>query len=603
MKCIQIGIAGSSSAKRQCWQSVVRKAGLVYFSAFAVLLFVSASAALGSSIWPDTAAPATPDSGPDQAVEVGVKVRSDVAGTITGVRFYKSAGNTGTHTGHLWTNTGAALASATFTGESASGWQQVNFSTPVSIAANTIYVVSYHTSVGHYADDQNYFAIQGVDNAPLHALANTTSVDGVYAYGSSSTFPVSGWRSSNYWVDLVFSAAGSGATLSTSPTSLNFGSVNVGATSAPRTVTMSNTGTGIVTISQATVTGTGFSISSLSLPLTLASGASTSLTTKFSPSAGGSATGTISVLSNASNSPATITLSGTGVMPQLTATPTSVSFGSINVGGTSAPQTVILTNGGAANVTISQATVTGAGFSISGLSVPFTLAAGQSRGFSAIFAPTKAGAVSGSILVVSNASNSSESVALSGTGNGAQLTATPTSTNFANVLVGNSSTLPITLQNTGTSSLTISQANVVGAGFSITGLAVPLALSSGQNTSFSVNFAPKTTGSVKGNISLVSNALNSPTAESLSGTGVKTHSATLSWTASTSTNVSGYNIYRATVSGGPYTELNSSLVTGTSYIDSTPQAGQTYYYVATSVDNNDDESVYSNELKVVVPTP
>jgi hypothetical protein len=99
------------------------------------------------------------------------------------------------------------LATATFTGETASGWQQVNLSPAVAIAANTVYVVSYHCTVGHYADDENFFATGGVDNPPLHALQNGVSgVNGVYAYGSG-TFPNQGFNSSNYWVDVVFNAA------------------------------------------------------------------------------------------------------------------------------------------------------------------------------------------------------------------------------------------------------------------------------------------------------------------------------------------------------------------------------------------------------------
>jgi hypothetical protein len=80
----------------------------------------------------------------------------------------------------------------------------VNFASPVAITANTVYVASYHTNVGHYSDDQNYFAANGVDNPPLHALANGVSIDGVFRYGSTSSFPSSGWNSSNYWVDVVF---------------------------------------------------------------------------------------------------------------------------------------------------------------------------------------------------------------------------------------------------------------------------------------------------------------------------------------------------------------------------------------------------------------
>ena len=164
-----------------------------------------------TSIWPSTTIPAVVDSGPDSAVELGVKFKSDVSGKITGIRFYKSSNNTGTHVGNLWScgnsscSTGTNLASATFSGETASGWQQMSFSNPVAITAGTVYVASYHTNVGHYSDGLNYFATAGVDNPPLHALTNGVSGgNGVYAYGSTSAFPANTCNSSNYWVDVVF---------------------------------------------------------------------------------------------------------------------------------------------------------------------------------------------------------------------------------------------------------------------------------------------------------------------------------------------------------------------------------------------------------------
>jgi Domain of unknown function (DUF4082)/Bacterial Ig-like domain/Bacterial Ig-like domain (group 2)/Putative Ig domain len=159
------------------------------------------------TIWPVAAVPTRPDDGPDSAVELGVKFRADSNGRISGIRFYKSAANTGTHVGNLWSSTGQLLASAIFTGETASGWQQVSFVTPVSITANTVYVASYHTNGGHYADDQNFFTAAGVDNPPVHALqAGISGFNGAYAYGASSIFPSQGFNSSNYWVDVVFSS-------------------------------------------------------------------------------------------------------------------------------------------------------------------------------------------------------------------------------------------------------------------------------------------------------------------------------------------------------------------------------------------------------------
>jgi len=157
---------------------------------------------------PDTifggATPATVNSGDAHSVELGVKFSSEVAGEVTGVRFYKSTANTGTHIGSLWSASGTLLASATFTNETASGWQQVNFSTPVPIAANTTYVAAYLAPKGDYSDTASAFATAGVSSPPLSALANSVSANGVFTYSSTSTFPTNSFKATNYWVDVDF---------------------------------------------------------------------------------------------------------------------------------------------------------------------------------------------------------------------------------------------------------------------------------------------------------------------------------------------------------------------------------------------------------------
>lgn len=181
----------------------------------------------------------------------------------------------------------------------------------------------------------------------------------------------------------------------------------------------------------------------------------------------------------------------------------------------------------------------------------------------------------------------------------------PTALSFGNVAVGTSVGQTLTMSISGTGSTTISQATTTGAGFSLSGLTLPLSLAAGQSANFKVTFAPAVTGTVSGKLSLVSNALDSPVNIPLSGAGVTSvsHSVTLTWTASTSSNVAGYNVYRGTVSGGPYSKLNSALVAGTSYTDTDVVAGSTYYYVATSVDTSKNESGYSNQAQATVPSP
>jgi hypothetical protein len=388
-------------------------------------------------------------------------------------------------------------------------------------------------------------------------------------------------------------------TLTLNPTSINFGSVIVGNTTS-QTVTMNNTGTASLTISSAPVSGAGFSITGLTLPLTLGIGALSSFTVQFAPGSAGAVSGSVSLTSDASNSPTNLALSGTGVAQTLTVSmsPSTINFGDVTVGSTS-DQTVTVANTGNSNVSVSAANVTGTGFSVVGF-VAGTLTPGQTMMFTARFAPSASGAVAGSITLTSTATNN-PTVTLAGTGAApppGQLTINPNGIDFGSVVVGSNATNTITLTNIGSSPVTISQANVTGATFTVSDLSLPLTLNAGQITTFTVKFTPTGTGSFTGSVSIVSDASNSPTVLSLTGTG--TIGVTLLWDASTST-VVGYSVYRAATAGGPYVKLNASIIPGTTYIDSSAQGGHTYFYVATAVDADGIESIFSNELNVILP--
>jgi hypothetical protein len=154
-----------------------------------------------------TAAPTVPDSGDASAIEVGMKFTASVNATVTGVRFYKSAANTGTHTGSLWTSAGLRLATGTFTGETATGWQTLTFPTPIGIRSNTTYVVSYTAPQGHYSVDAGYFNNRTAGVVPVTAPSSQTGGgNGVFRYGAG--FPDSSYNSGNYWVDVVVTTAG-----------------------------------------------------------------------------------------------------------------------------------------------------------------------------------------------------------------------------------------------------------------------------------------------------------------------------------------------------------------------------------------------------------
>jgi len=288
---------------------------------------------------------------------------------------------------------------------------------------------------------------------------------------------------------------------------------------------------------------------------------------------------------------------------RLAANPMSVSFGNIQVGNSLA-QYETLTNSGSSTVTISQATVTGAGFGLSNLRLPLSLNKRQSVTFSILFTPRVGGNTSGRIAIVSNASNPDLSVALSGNGISAgQITSSATALNFGSVTVGMSKTLTATLTATGSSAV-LSSATSNSPEFILGGISLPNTIAVGQSVSLTLTFTPRASGTASGIISLVSNAANTPTIETLtgSGTAAPTHSVSLSWSSSPSA-VVGYNLYRGARSGGPYTRINPVLNAATSYTDNSVQAGTTYYYVSAAVDGSGIESIYSNQQQVVIPSP
>jgi VCBS repeat-containing protein len=165
-----------------------------------------------SNLWKPTTVPPLSDTGDSTPLELGVKFKSDSAGFITGIRYYKSVANNGTHVGHLWTSSGTQLAEVTFVNETQSGWQEALFNSPVPITADTTYIASYHTNVGHYAATNDYFTSASVDSPPLHAPTSLIAAgNGVFAVGESA-FPTQTFRDTNYWVDFAFSTTSSDTT-------------------------------------------------------------------------------------------------------------------------------------------------------------------------------------------------------------------------------------------------------------------------------------------------------------------------------------------------------------------------------------------------------
>lgn len=394
--------------------------------------------------------------------------------------------------------------------------------------------------------------------------------------------------------------------LGASPTSLSFGTVDVG-TNATKNVTLTNSGSSSVTISGVTPTGSGISVSGISLPAVVNAGGNTTFTVQFAPANSGAVTGSISIASNAPSSPITVSVSGTGAQAQIAANPGSVNFGSVVDGNTNS-QPIQISNHGNATLTISQVSVTGGGngFSINGISTPLVIQAGKSASFNASFGPTVTGSLAGSIALVSNAPNSPLTITVGGSGAAATrtLSASTMSVAFGNINDGTTSTQNVTITNTGNSNVTISGASASGTGYSASGINPGTTLSPNQTAILSVSFDPTSAGAANGTATITSNASSSPLLISLSGTGVQItqHSVGLAWTASTTSGVVGYNVYRGTQSG-TYTKISASAVGSTSYTDNTVQSGQniTYYYVVTAIDGSGTESSDSNQATAIVP--
>lgn len=404
--------------------------------------------------------------------------------------------------------------------------------------------------------------------------------------------------------------------IAASTATLSLGSVVVGS-AGTQTFSVTNTGGMTAILSSVNSSSPAFAAAGPNFPMDVAPGQTVPFTVTFTPAATGNASGVITVGSNASNAPTTVAVSGTGTATPtssgtLSANPSTVSIGNVSVGSTGS-QSFSVTNTGSKAVNISAITSSAATFAASGPTLPMSLAAGQSVSVKVAFAPTAAGNAKGTIAVVSDASNTPTSVAVSGSGvtaataptisaqpanqtvvagqkatfsvtasgtgslnyqwenggtvisgatsasyttgattsadNGASFTVTvsnsagsvtsnaatltvtaatlslsanPTSLSFGSINVGSNSSQSVTFTNNGNSDVTVSKVSVSGAGFNATGISAGQVVAAGKTASLSVTFAPSGSGSLTGSVTVTSNAANSPLTVALSGTGAST---------------------------------------------------------------------------------
>jgi hypothetical protein len=406
-----------------------------------------------------------------------------------------------------------------------------------------------------------------------------------------------------------FSRTSTAPTVSLCPTIVSFGNQCVGTTSTAHTVTLKNAGTAALRITSLVIKGTNASnfTQTDNCGSSVAAGASCTIRITFKPSASGSRTAWVSITDNASGNLQTVNLTGTGSTLTASLSPTSLSFGSQAVGTPTAPQTITLKNAGSAVLGFTSLAI--AGTNASDFSQTNTcgssVAAGGSCTISVTFKPSATGSRTASVSVTDNASGSPQTASLSGTGGTPAANLSPTSLSFGSQYVSTSSAAQtITLSNTGSAALSVSSLAIGGTNagdFAEIADTCGSSVAAGGNCTIGVTFTPSAAGQRAAALSITDNAGGSPQSVNLSGTG--SPDVILSWTASPTPGVVGYNVYRGTTSGGEgTTPLNSTPVNGTTYADGNVTAGTTYYYVVTTVGSDGVQSAPSGETEATVPT-
>jgi hypothetical protein len=412
------------------------------------------------------------------------------------------------------------------------------------------------------------------------------------------------------------SCAGGGSTalvstagLSLNSTTISFGIQLVGTTSPAQTLTLTNNGNAALSITSFAITGTnaGDFAETNTCGSSVAAGATCTISVTFKPSLVGTETASVTITDNASGSPQAVALSGVGTASVASLSATSLTFATQSVGTTSAAQTVTLSSTGSAALSITSLAITGTNASdfAQTNTCGSSVAAGANCTISVTFTPTAGGSRTASVSITDNGSGSPQTITLSGTGTGPGASLSPSGLSFVSQPIDTTSAAQtVGLTNSGNATLSITSLAITGSNagdFAETADTCGSSLVAGGNCMIEVTFTPSAAGQRTATLSLADNAGGSPQTVSLSGTG--THDVILSWTASATSGVMGYYVYRGTSSGKESsTPLNSTPINGTSYADANVTAGTTYYYVVTALGSDGVESADSNEAEATVPT-
>ncbi|MGH9503190.1 MAG: DUF4082 domain-containing protein [Terriglobales bacterium] len=502
--------------------------------------------------------PAIADGGDPQPIVLGVRIFADVPGQVLGCSFYKAATNVGVHVVSLWDSVGKLLATQVATGETVSGKQLVLFGSPVSIAANQIFTCGYFAPAGHFSNDRNVFTAQKTVS-PLHVPID----GGVFSYSTQAThWPASTWASSNYWVDVLFIPDGASLTwIRSVAVTTTASTANITWTSAVPSDSQVEYGpttayNNVSVLEETKVTAHAVTVNDLPPGTT------------YHFRVGGRDSESVLVVS---------------VDHTLVTTPPLV----ISI----SPARATITSGDTQQLI---GTVTGT----SNVAVTWWTSAGTISASGLFKSPEVVSQTSILVTATSQADNSRQAFAtLTVNPAVSALTVNPASLSFAGQ-TGGSMLQPASVSVTGT-----------GAGslmFTGTSDRSWLVLSASSGTVPSVlqvspNIQGLPAGMYNGNIVLNGGGITKTVAVSLQVTSPPIqHSVALSWQANTNPHVVSYRLYRSTLSGLSYS-LSASAIGRPIFIDQTVQSGATYYYVVTAIDDQGQESAYSNQAVATIP--
>jgi Abnormal spindle-like microcephaly-assoc'd, ASPM-SPD-2-Hydin/Beta-propeller repeat/Cep192 domain 4 len=383
--------------------------------------------------------------------------------------------------------------------------------------------LNYSTFLGGGLHDEiDAVAVDSSANAYVAGSTVSTDFPTVNAFQQLCAMPAGSTTCGNTFVAKI----GAPAPVQISPSVLPFGLTLINTSSAALTTTVTNNSGNSVTFNTITTTG-NFAVASsgttCSTSTPLADGASCTVAVTFTPPVTGTQTGTLQIGDNATGSPQTANLTGTGVNSLVSVTPDSLTFDPQSVGTSSAPQTVTLANAGSGPLTITSIAI-GSGFTQSN-TCGSTVAAGASCTITVTFSPTTEGAISGSLTISDDATGSPQVVSLSGTGVRPVVSLSATSLNFGSQTLSTQSSTPqtVTLTNTGSGALSITSIAISGTNasdFTLTSNSPCGATVSPSSVCIiSVNFKPAVAGAESATLQISDNAAGSPQSVALAGSG------------------------------------------------------------------------------------